>query len=76
MSKLRGIKIPRVSIDEVPCSGVHESPCVNCPSTRGTDPEVQDILKLPREKRVETAFPCAWRREKLCKGYWDKISGE
>jgi hypothetical protein len=53
--------------------GVHAAPCRNCPSMAGTDPEVEDVLTWPEPYKQQTVFPCAWRREKLCRGYCDKI---
>lgn len=52
---------------------IHDSPCVHCPSTKGIDPETEDIKTWPKSQRMNTVFPCAWRNEKLCKGYCDSI---
>ncbi len=30
-----------------------------------------DMKTWPRELQAEHAFVCAWRREKICKGYCD-----
>lgn len=55
------------------CQEVHSSSCAHCPSMQGTDPETEDIMTWPLEERMKTRFPCAWRNEKLCKGYHDKM---
>ena len=53
---------------------IHESPCERCPSAHfPPDPEALDMRQWPRRLQVEAAFPCAWRPEKLCKGYCDSI---
>lgn len=56
-----------------PCSGIHAECCVHCPSKPGewVDPECAEIMTWPKRARAETAFPCAWRRNKFCKGYCD-----
>lgn len=58
---------------EVGDNEVHETSCENCPSEQGTDPEVEDIFTWPKEERLKTLFRCAWRPERLCKGYWKKM---
>lgn len=54
---------------------VHKNYCSRCPShpTRRTDPEAAEFLKLPKELRMLTVFPCAWRRKKLCKGHYEDM---
>jgi hypothetical protein len=57
---------------------IHASPCVHCPSAayaRGEfeDPLMDEATQWPRAEQVESAFPCAWRPEKLCKGYCDVL---
>lgn len=48
---------------------VHETYCKNCPSKwHPQDPEAAGIEALPDGERQKYVFPCAWRREKLCKG--------
>jgi hypothetical protein len=53
---------------------IHETYCSHCPS-KGypPDPEVEDILKWPKEERIKSVFDCAWRPGKLRKGYWERI---
>lgn len=57
---------------------IHKNACKNCPSKSGHDPETEDISKWDRSEQLKTVFNCAWRLEKLCKGYCDlmKISQE
>lgn len=53
---------------------LHSSPCKHCPSTKddlSEDYEMQDILNAPKSVRRDLAFRCAWRPEKLCRGYCD-----
>lgn len=58
--------------DYVPPQGIHDAPCRHCPSAQGSnDPECAQILTWPHSARVETAFACAWRNTKHCKGYCD-----
>lgn len=52
---------------------IYKQPCPHCPSMKGTDPEVEDMMTWPRDAQVDTVFPCAWRKEKMCKGYCDKL---
>jgi hypothetical protein len=56
-----------------PCKQIHTSPCKHCPSAHSEpDPECLDIKEsYPREAQRDTLFRCAWRPEKLCKGYCD-----
>ena len=63
--------IPKPNIVE--CSNeIHTHPCPHCPSTKlPHDPETEDILSAPLDYRIESAFPCAWRTGKYCKGYCD-----
>ena len=53
---------------------IHETCCKHCPSKQGTDPEVQDVLTWPREQQLETLFVCAWRPDKLCRGYCETLN--
>ncbi len=50
---------------------VHKTYCARCPShpSKEPDDEALEFLSMPRELRMLTVFPCAWRREKLCKGW-------
>lgn len=58
---------------------IHASPCAHCPSAwlardSREDEESKDIKKsCSRAERVASAFPCAWRPGKLCKGYCDYL---
>lgn len=52
---------------------VYDAPCGPCPSMKGDDPETLDIMTWPLEQRMTMTFRCAWRREKLCKGNYDKM---
>lgn len=58
-----------------PCKRIHANHCAHCPSAlSGPDPECEDIKNTyPREEQLETVFRCAWRPEKLCKGYCDYL---
>lgn len=67
------MKIPNPSKFEKPTE-VHDFPCDNCPSMFELDPGVLDILRSPEKERLESVFACAWRPEKLCKGYWDLMN--
>lgn len=55
---------------------IHASPCKNCPSAHfPPDAECVEIKEChDRASQVESAFPCAWRPEKLCKGYCDYLN--
>lgn len=55
---------------------VHEKHCGPCPASLGHDPETEDLAKLPIELRRLTMFPCAWRPEKVCRGYVDLMKLE
>jgi hypothetical protein len=55
---------------------IHARPCKHCPSAIGEklgqhDEEATDYKAAPRDVQLESAFPCGWRPEKLCKGYCD-----
>lgn len=51
---------------------VHRECCERCPSAKGQPDEfTKDFMKLPLDLRRMTVFPCAWRPNKLCKGYYD-----
>lgn len=52
---------------------IHIESCENCPSANhGPDPFSIDIKEhYSRKAQIDSAFPCAWRDEKLCKGYCD-----
>ncbi len=55
---------------------IHAHPCKECPTvacrTSGIeDPESEEIRSCSLAVRAESVFPCAWRPEKLCKGYAD-----
>lgn len=52
---------------------IHKTCCKNCPSARGHDEETQDMKDNCSKEYIakETAFVCAWRTSKLCKGYCD-----
>lgn len=54
---------------------IHNECCAHCPSRPGfePDPETQDYMRMPKSLRMKTRFPCAWRPEKLCKGYNDRM---
>jgi hypothetical protein len=53
---------------------IHRSPCSHCPSAHyPSDPESDDIRACDRETRAKHAFRCAWRPEKLCRGYCDDM---
>lgn len=49
----------------------HPDCCKNCPSNQSgdCDPFTEDFLALPFHLRSLTVFPCAWRPDKLCRGY-------
>jgi hypothetical protein len=46
---------------------VHSKCCGKCPSSKGTDPESEDIMTWPFYNRMRTAFACAWRPEGYCR---------
>jgi hypothetical protein len=55
---------------------VHDKPCGPCPSTREPDEEAEDIRSFVRRGLMpadQTAFACAWRPEKLCRGWCDFV---
>lgn len=70
-------RIPPVRLvqpDERETILIHDEPCRNCPSAHyPPDPEARDIMEWPEAERLKTAFPCAWRPDKLCRGYWDNV---
>lgn len=70
------MKIPHVIYEEEgPPVEIHAHACTNCPSVASPDdPEVNDLLSSgTREQQIESVFRCAWRRDKACKGYCDKL---
>jgi hypothetical protein len=67
------IKLPVVKDLDPQPRKIHSKPCEECPSIKGTDPECEDIKKLPHKDRLETIFLCAWRPNKLCRGYCDSM---
>ncbi len=54
---------------------IHEAPCKHCPSAHyPPDEECIDIKdNWPPEAQLDTLFVCAWRTDKLCKGYCDYL---
>lgn len=52
---------------------IHKVPCKNCPSTKGSDPEADDIKATCSKGLIATEFlfVCYCRESKLCKGYAD-----
>ena len=57
---------------------IHTNPCAQCPSVaymRGgfDDPIMEEARRWPRAEQVDSAFSCAWRTGKLCKGYCDYL---
>lgn len=69
------MRVPKVEYIFKRPKFVWTSPCDRCPSKFGTDPEVQDILKLSLYRRLRSAFACAWRREGYCHCYYKKMIG-
>ena len=60
---------------------VHREYCNHCPSRgykvgSGEDPETDWYAGHPDGVRQQFVFPCAWRREKLCKGICEVMSYE
>jgi hypothetical protein len=57
---------------------IHAHHCAHCPSVAmPDDPETADIkANATREQQIESVFRCAWRRDKACKGYCDKLGIE
>jgi hypothetical protein len=58
---------------------IHANPCAQCPSVayvrdKFEDPSMEEARDWPRAEQVESAFPCAWRTQKLCKGYCDYLN--
>jgi hypothetical protein len=71
------VKIPAVALSiEARPTRIHTEPCERCPSANyPMDPQVSDIKNLwSRVDQLESVFPCAWRPEKLCKGYCDLLN--
>lgn len=61
--------VPRLPVLD-DADGVHAKHCRNCPSQNGSsDPECDDILKMPLQDRARSCFPCGWNGAKLCRGY-------
>ena len=56
---------------------IHDEPCPKCPTAHyPPDPESADIeawVKAGKQPAGAWVFPCAWRREKLCKGICDYL---
>ncbi len=58
---------------------IHASPCAYCPTVQCqrsgiVDLESEEIRDTgSRDDQVASAFRCAWRPEKLCKGYCDYL---
>lgn len=51
---------------------IYKTVCTQCPSAYyPADPECEQIMKYPKEEQLKTVFNCAWRQNKLCKGYCD-----
>lgn len=57
---------------------IHAKSCKHCPSAHNAkagiiDPESAEIATLPKEDIVaeQHLFVCAWRPNKLCKGFCD-----
>ena len=69
------MKIPVVAVKMKPVEPrAHKQPCPRCPSAYfPPDPEVQDIMRLPHQERVQTAFPCGWNGIRYCRGYCDQM---
>lgn len=52
---------------------IHAAPCEHCPSAHyPPDPEALEILTYTKRVQLAYAFPCAWRRSALCRGYCDR----
>lgn len=56
----------------------HADYCEHCPSAphQPSDPETDDIMAEIAAGHAtpdEWVFPCAWRREKLCKGICERL---
>lgn len=56
-----------------PTTAIHTTRCANCPSQFVDDPEVAELQHAPRDQQLASVFRCAWRNEKLCKGYCDRL---
>lgn len=59
---------------------IHSHACVQCPSAHymkhgvpEEDCETQDLLEANKATRAAHAFVCAWRTEKVCRGYCDHM---
>ncbi len=69
---IRVIRLPVTAPQPERPKLIHMAPCKDCPSAHhAPDPEALDYLTYPRAVQVESCFPCAWRPQKLCKGYCD-----
>lgn len=67
------LKIARVVLPPGPAEPrAHDHPCGPCPSTGAPDLESEEIKTWPRAEIIRTAFPCAWRPERFCRGYCDE----
>lgn len=67
------LKLPIVTDLPPTPTELHSAPCKQCPSTGdiSEDYEMQEILESSKAVRQAHAFRCAWRPEKLCRGYCD-----
>lgn len=68
------MKYQIVSPPEIPDTPreVHDESCEHCPSAHyPPDPCTLDFMELSKEDRMQSVFACAWRPEKLCRGYYD-----
>jgi hypothetical protein len=75
MSALRLVSlIEQIAHEERPTQ-IHSSPCAHCPSVAmPNDPEMIDLRdRGTRAEQLESVFRCAWRRDKACRGYCDKL---
>lgn len=56
---------------------VYAKPCKHCPSEwHPQDPEAEDLLNACVEGKIseeDLLFVCAWRREKICRGLWNRL---
>jgi len=46
----------------------YSSPCKQCPSFYGDDPEAEMFRSWPFEERIKQRFLCAWRGRGFCYG--------
>lgn len=61
-----------------PVKEIHRHPCKQCPSIldslEGDFESLYYVKEASREEQIESVFRCAWRQEKACRGWCDRIN--